>query len=62
VSPSLLEAISISKSFAGVHLLRRVSFDLAAGEVHALVGERVAGLPPEHSEKGVRIPPSRIAD
>src|SRR5207247_952597 len=43
VSPPLLEAISISKSFAGVHALRRVSFDLAAGEVHALVGENGAG-------------------
>ena len=43
MSPFLLEAISISKSFAGVHALRRVSFDLAAGEVHALVGENGAG-------------------
>jgi rhamnose transport system ATP-binding protein len=43
VSLSRLEAISISKSFAGVQALRRVSFDLAAGEVHALVGENGAG-------------------
>jgi len=39
----LLEADSISKSFAGVHALRGVTFALAAGEVHALVGENGAG-------------------
>jgi len=39
----LLEARSISKSFAGVHALRDVSFDVRAGEVHALVGENGAG-------------------
>jgi rhamnose transport system ATP-binding protein len=43
VSTILLDAASISKSFAGVHALRRVSFDLRAGEVHALVGENGAG-------------------
>jgi rhamnose transport system ATP-binding protein len=43
VSTILLDASSISKSFAGVHALRRVSFDLRAGEVHALVGENGAG-------------------
>jgi len=41
--PPLLEADSISKSFAGVRALTRVSFTLAAGEVHALVGENGAG-------------------
>src|SRR5262245_54914005 len=40
---SLLEADSVSKSFAGVRALTRVSFTLAAGEVHALVGENGAG-------------------
>lgn len=39
----LLSASSISKSFAGVKALENVSFDLRAGEVHALVGENGAG-------------------
>ena len=33
----------MSKSFAGVKALRSVSFDLRAGEVHALIGENGAG-------------------
>jgi rhamnose transport system ATP-binding protein len=33
----------ISKSFEGVHALKDVSFDLAPGAVHALVGENGAG-------------------
>ncbi len=39
----LLSMQSISKSFGGVHALRDVSFQLLAGEVHALVGENGAG-------------------
>jgi D-xylose transport system ATP-binding protein len=40
---ALLEMREISKSFPGVRALDRVSFDLRAGEIHALVGENGAG-------------------
>lgn len=39
----LLQAVKISKSYAGVHALRDASFELRAGEVNALVGENGAG-------------------
>src|SRR5258705_4973676 len=42
-SPSLLELRGIKKSFGGVRALRWVSFDLRAGEIHALLGENGAG-------------------
>jgi rhamnose transport system ATP-binding protein len=43
VASLLLDARHISKSFAGLRALDRVSFDLRSGEVHALVGENGAG-------------------
>jgi rhamnose transport system ATP-binding protein len=43
VRRALLSADSITKSFAGIRALERVSFDVRAHEVHALVGENGAG-------------------
>jgi rhamnose transport system ATP-binding protein len=39
----VLQANAVSKSFAGVRALRAVSFELLAGEVHAVIGENGAG-------------------
>ncbi|MDX1341639.1 MAG: sugar ABC transporter ATP-binding protein [Reinekea sp.] len=39
----LLEIKNISKGFAGVQALNKVSFSIAPGEIHALLGENGAG-------------------
>jgi rhamnose transport system ATP-binding protein len=40
---TILKARAIAKSFAGVRALKGITFELRAGEVHALVGENGAG-------------------
>jgi len=43
MNPHILEMRSISKSFPGVKALDEVSFQVAPGEIHCLVGENGAG-------------------
>ena len=40
---ALLKAVEISKSFAGVHALNRVSLEIMPGEIHCLAGENGCG-------------------
>ena len=39
----LLKAENVTKSYAGVQALKSASFELRAGEIHALIGENGAG-------------------
>ncbi|MCD4535046.1 sugar ABC transporter ATP-binding protein [Nocardioides sp. cx-169] len=39
----VLETVGVTKTFGGVHALQGVDFQLAPGEIHALVGENGAG-------------------
>ncbi|HHV67402.1 MAG TPA: ATP-binding cassette domain-containing protein, partial [Ochrobactrum intermedium] len=41
--PALLEAVSLSKSFGPVQVLKNIDLRIFGGEVHAIIGENGAG-------------------
>ncbi len=41
--PALIEAVSLSKSFGPVQVLKNIALDIHGGEVHAIIGENGAG-------------------
>src|SRR3979490_714523 len=43
IAPTLLAVEDLSKSYGGVHAVRKVSFALKAGEILALIGPNGAG-------------------
>lgn len=43
MADSILRAVDIQKSFAGVHALKGVALDIAPGEIHCLAGENGSG-------------------
>jgi ABC-type sugar transport system ATPase subunit len=43
VTGTVLKLEGINKSFGGIHALKNVNFELAEGEIHALLGENGAG-------------------
>ena len=40
---SFIQLNNLSKAYGGVHALRQLTLDIAAGEVHAICGENGAG-------------------
>lgn len=69
---STLQLTAISKAFSGVPALQGVDFDVAPGEIHALMGENGAGKstlikimsgihPPDRGEIYVRGQPRRLS-